>query len=312
MPADGSPTPHSAAYFNEQRDFWWNADYLELIGRRLDLRSCHRALDVGSGVGHWGRLVLPLLAADAIVDGVDPEREWVARARHAADEAGIGDRLEYRVGSVAHLPFADGTFDLVTCQTLLIHIDDVADALREMVRVLAPGGLLLAAEPNNLASSLVCDSLTAGDSIADVLERVEFMLICERGKLALGEGNSSVGDLLPELCRRAGLTELQTFLNDKTFALSPPYLTADQRALRSGIIDDADAGRWMSPEPDVRRCFLAGGGDEHDFTRRWQRRLRATRRAADELRADRFSSAGGGIQYVIAGRRPPITPATRA
>jgi len=299
-----SPAPHSAAYFNDQRDFWWNADFLALLGRRLDLGSCRHALDVGAGVGHWGRLLFPMLASDATLNGVDPEPQWVDQARRAAEQEGIGSRCEYGVGAAEGLPFADATFDLVTCQTVLIHIADVPAALTEMVRVLAPGGLLLAAEPNNLAGILVQDSITSTDSIMDVLERVEFMLIYERGKQALGEGNNSVGDLLPEMFLRAGLTGLETFLNDKTFALSPPYSSADQQALRRAIIDNASANQWFSPESEVRRCFMAGGGQERDFAQRWQRRLQETKREADEIHCDRYSSAGGGIQYIIAARRP--------
>jgi len=86
------------------------------------------------------------------------------------------------------------------------------------------------------------------------------MLIYERGKQALGEGNNSVGDLLPEMFRRAGLTGLETFLNDQTFALSPPYSSADQQALRRASIDNANANQWFSPESEARRCSVAGGG----------------------------------------------------
>jgi len=86
-------------------------------------------------------------------------------------QAGIGCRCEYGMGAAERLPFADATFDLVTCQTVLMHIADVAVALTEMVRVLAPGGLLLAAEPNNLAGTLVLDSITSTDPIADARAR---------------------------------------------------------------------------------------------------------------------------------------------
>ncbi len=43
---------HSAEYFGETRDHWWNIDYLELIGRRLALERARDVLDVGCGVGH--------------------------------------------------------------------------------------------------------------------------------------------------------------------------------------------------------------------------------------------------------------------
>jgi hypothetical protein len=40
---------HSAAYFGDTRDYWWNADFLALMGRRLSLDRVHDALDVGCG-----------------------------------------------------------------------------------------------------------------------------------------------------------------------------------------------------------------------------------------------------------------------
>lgn len=52
MTFDASGAPHSAAYFNPQRDFWWNADYLQLLAERLGLGDVRSALDVGAGVGH--------------------------------------------------------------------------------------------------------------------------------------------------------------------------------------------------------------------------------------------------------------------
>ena len=52
---------------------------------------------------------------------------------------------------------------------------------------------------------LVADSTTADEPVAELVERIEFALICERGKAAVGEGNSSVGDLLPGMLAQAGL-----------------------------------------------------------------------------------------------------------
>jgi hypothetical protein len=46
-------------------------------------------------------------------------------------------------------------------------------------------------------------------------------VICERGKTQVGEGNSSVGDLLPGLLAEAGLVAVQCALDDNTFALVP-------------------------------------------------------------------------------------------
>ncbi len=68
---DASGEPHSAAFFNPQRDFWWNDDYLQLVAARLGLDGVRSALDVGAGLGHWGTLRLPLLAPEATIVGTE-------------------------------------------------------------------------------------------------------------------------------------------------------------------------------------------------------------------------------------------------
>ena len=147
-PSDPPFKPHSADDFGEPRDFGWNADFIALMARRWQLEAVHVALDVGAGVGHWGRLLLPHLAPDARVFGIDREDTWIREAHRRAEQAGLADRLSYRLGDAERIPFHDGTFDLVTCQTVLIHVPDPRAVLREMMRVLKPGGRVAVAEPD--------------------------------------------------------------------------------------------------------------------------------------------------------------------
>lgn len=127
--------------------------------------------------------------------------------------------------------------------------------------MLRPGGLLLVAEPNNLAGMLVADSTTGAQPTEELVERVAFELICERAKGALGEGDNSVGDLLPGYFAQAGLLDIQTFVNDKTFTLTPPYSSSAQQALRASMLEDVDRDRWLGrTASDTRRYYLAGGG----------------------------------------------------
>ena len=79
---------HSAAYFGPERDFWWNFVHLALIASRRALNGVRSVLDVGSGVGHWGRLLLSVLGPEASVIGV----EWVEEATRQAVRVGLADR----------------------------------------------------------------------------------------------------------------------------------------------------------------------------------------------------------------------------
>ncbi len=97
-------------------------------------------LDVATGTG---RLPLALLRggfAGQIV-GLDLSRGMLRQAQ--AKLRSYGEQVCLVRQDAARLPFANGTFDAVTCLESLEFLPHPADALAEMVRVLAPGGLLL-------------------------------------------------------------------------------------------------------------------------------------------------------------------------
>ena len=73
-------------------------------------------------------------------------------------------------------------------------------------------------------------------------------------------------------------------LNNKAFALVPPYAPDDQRALRDVIIASAGEDRWTWSRQDAKRYFLAGGGAENDFDARWRLRLAESDHTAGQLK----------------------------
>ena len=98
-----------------------------------------RVLDVGTGPGR-----VPLAIAHAVpglrVEGLDLSPEMVGHARRSAGDAGLGDTVAFTVGDVADLPYADASFDLVVSTMSQHHWRDAAAGLRELRRVLRPGG----------------------------------------------------------------------------------------------------------------------------------------------------------------------------
>ena len=301
-------TSHSAEYFGDTRDYWWNADFVRLMARRWRLDEVREILDVGCGVGHWGALLANVMPEDARVIGVDREPSWITKASERAKARGQGDRFSYRLGEVERLPFPDDRFDLTTCQTVLIHVPDPSAAVAEMIRVTRPGGLVVVAEPNNLAGSLLLDSVSTTASVEDVIELVRFQLTCERGKAALGEGNNSVGDLIPGIFAARGLSSIEVHLNDKAGATFPPYATDEQRAFVDEAREHTGRSFWIWSEEDTRKFFVAGGGEAGAFIAHWTRAMEARAmearaKAAKALAAGTYSGGGGSICYLVAGRK---------
>jgi SAM-dependent methyltransferase len=304
MSGDGLDELEQTQYFGELRDFWWNLDHLELCARRLGFGDVRSVLDVGAGVGHWGRLLGRVLRSEVSVAGIDREPRWVEEATRRAAEAGLGDRYSYRQASAEALPFEDESFDLVTCQTVLIHVPDARKAIREMVRVTKRGGLVVASEPNNHAVTLSESSVNAGAPVEARADHVNFHLTCERGKTALGEGNNSVGELVPGYMKDEGLEEIRVYLGDKAFVMVPPYDSEEQRVVAKAYAEEAEYGAWGWSRGEARRYYLAGGGREGDFDAGWERRMAEFGEVVESIGEGTFSTAGAQILCLVAGRRP--------
>ena len=203
------------------------------------------------------------------------------------------------------LPFDDETFDMVTCQTLLMHVREPERVLGEMLRVTRPGGIVLVAESNNLVGPIV-DSVVLGDSPDLIATVLRFQLQCQRGKAALGEGDDLLGEALPALLTRAGLCEVKLRINDRAGPMVPPYRSTFERAAADEILDTAVREIWIWPRDQTHRYFLAGGGAEPEFDDLWALVIGQRHRVAQAIRENRYSCAGGGLFYVAWGWKSAV------
>jgi demethylmenaquinone methyltransferase / 2-methoxy-6-polyprenyl-1,4-benzoquinol methylase len=98
----------------------------------MDVRPGQRVLDVATGTG---LVATALVERGAVVVGLDQSEQMLAAARER-----LGDRATFVRGEAERLPFAEGEFDALTFTYLLRYVDDRAATMRELVRVVKPGG----------------------------------------------------------------------------------------------------------------------------------------------------------------------------
>jgi ubiquinone/menaquinone biosynthesis C-methylase UbiE len=114
----------------------------------LNLAPGQSVLEIGCGNG----VFLPLLAAavgpGGRVVGIDHSPQFVAAAHERSVAAGVADIVTVQEADAYRLSFPDATFDAAHCERVLMHLDDPTAALREMRRVVKPGGVVVAAEPH--------------------------------------------------------------------------------------------------------------------------------------------------------------------
>jgi ubiquinone/menaquinone biosynthesis C-methylase UbiE len=114
--------------------------------RRFDLRGMKSILDVGSGAGQIAGHLLEYADHDAQITCTDLSQPMLCRARRRLNS----ERPAFVVADLSALPFADESFDGVTCGYVLEHVPDPTDGLRELARVMCHGArmLLLTTEDN--------------------------------------------------------------------------------------------------------------------------------------------------------------------
>lgn len=95
-----------------------------------------RVLDIGTGAGHTALALAPRVSSVVLTDPVDA---MLSTARRLFQEAGLTN-AQFVQASAERLPFPEARFDIVTTRLAAHHFDDVALAMREVARVLRPGG----------------------------------------------------------------------------------------------------------------------------------------------------------------------------
>lgn len=111
-------------------------EWAERLVGAADLKPGWAVLDVACGTGVVARAARDAVGPEGRVTGVDISESMLAVAGRM--EPGV----DWCLSDAADLPFGDGVFDAVLCQSALMFFPDAAVALAEMARVVAPGGMV--------------------------------------------------------------------------------------------------------------------------------------------------------------------------
>lgn len=290
---------HSELFFSDYRDYWYNKDFLNLMAKRWDLYRYSSMLDIGSGLCHWSQLLVPYLKPNSTVTAYDKDIKWAeGNEKLKAGFKSFQSKLDFVKGDAHQLSFEDNSFDVVTCQTLLIHLENPKQALFEMKRVVKKGGIVICAEPNNIAAYLIKDSLSKDNSFHEKLESIKFGMFWEQGKIKLKEGDNSFGDLLTGIMSDIGFTNIQTYLNDKAIPLYPPYSQDEQKATIESMKLWNKEKRTF--EDTGRKYFEMLGVEAVKFYEDFIIKSNENK-ALQQIAENKYYSGGATIMYLVSG-----------
>jgi demethylmenaquinone methyltransferase/2-methoxy-6-polyprenyl-1,4-benzoquinol methylase len=144
------------------------------------LREGQAVLDVAAGSGDMSRLFAPRVGKLGRVVMTDINPDMLRRGRDAMIDHGVVDNIRYCIADAENLGFADNTFDCVSISFGLRNVTRIPKALREMYRVLKPGGRVLILEFSKPVSPLLRKAYDA----------YSFGVIPGIGKLVAGDAES--------------------------------------------------------------------------------------------------------------------------
>lgn len=207
----------SAEYLETTREGMWSDSREALADLELETRD--RVLDVGAGTGELTR-VLREEVPGAVV-AMDADRSLLSHVRPP--------RV---LGDATRLPFADGAFDLVVCQALLVNLPDPLVSLREFARVTSDCVAVI--EPDN--SAVLIDSSVAAE--APLARRARQLY------LDAIETDGTLG-AVPDLFSTVGLEDVTVRRYDHERTIEPPYTRralegARKKASGTGLESDRE------------------------------------------------------------------------
>jgi ubiquinone/menaquinone biosynthesis C-methylase UbiE len=206
-----------------------------------------RLLEAGCGTGLLCRPTAVTVAPGGSVTGVDISPQFVQIARNTAGAAGLGQALLWCAGRAECLPFRDGCFDGALAARLLLHVANPEAVLRELRRVVRPGGRVLAMDWD-------FDTSAVDHSDRDLTRRVLHWRCDHHG------GNNWSGRQLWRQMAAAGLSEVKavpvvSVARHAQDSLTLSLLRAAQVTRDGGGITPAEHDAWVA---ELQAAIAAG------------------------------------------------------
>jgi len=215
--------------------------FAEMIQEYLDamaIDSAKSVLDLGCGTGVAARAIARRPGFSGHVTGIDMSPHLIAAATRLSRDEGVGDAVEFHPGDSHSLELQDAAFDAIVAHTLFSHLDDPAAVLKEIVRIVKPGGKVGIFDGDYASLTFASDDPTKGKADDEAI-------------IGAIVTNPRVMRQMPQLLHGAGLQLLATF----------SYVLADvgradfwESAIKSlvkllpkaGAMTEAEASDWAA------------------------------------------------------------------
>ncbi len=223
-------------------------DWPPVVADAAQIAPGQRVLDVACGTGVLAREAARRVGSDGSVTGVDRNSDMLSVARKASPD------IDWHEGMGEALPFEDGSFDAVVCQFGVMFFEDRAAAIREMHRVLKPGGRLAVA---------VWAALETSPGYAAMVALLERLFGSEPADALRAPFNMGDRTVLEGLATGVPLDDvrIETHGGTARFVSIDAWVTTDVRGWTlADMIDDAQFDLLLSEARQALAEFVALDG----------------------------------------------------
>jgi SAM-dependent methyltransferase len=261
-----------------------NADYLEFLVSKVWRIDRHpvRVAEFGCGYGRFASMLLPLLASGSSYVGFDSAGALISKGKEIFAESPY--HTSFFRGDAGDAAVRGDLFDVTICHLVLMHMSDPERAIREMIRVTRPGGLVITcdASRNGFNALLHIEESNEQENLPlELFQTVNRSIRMETGV------DYNLGMKTPVMMHRLGLKNVQARVSDLVSLIIPPADTPESEQVFQAMCseglgyqptDQAEIARWrqvlikrgVSPEAadkeikrELERDFLHKGKTYH-------------------------------------------------
>jgi len=203
----------------------------------MDIDSADVVLDVGCGTGVASRAIARRKGFAGRVVGMDRSPYLSAAARKLAEEEGLGTVVAFHAGDSHSLTLPDGAFDAVVAHTLLSHVEDQLAVLKEIVRVVKPGGKVGIFDGDYASMTLAVDEPAKARAMDEMIINAQVT-------------NPRIMREMPRLLQEVGLVLTASFAHVVADIGRADFFAPGLQALarllpKSGAMSESEARAWV-------------------------------------------------------------------
>jgi SAM-dependent methyltransferase len=203
----------------------------------MGIDSAASVLDLGCGTGVVARAITWRKEFGGRVTGIDRSPYLTAAAKRLAGEEGLGKVIDFHTGDSHSLRLPDAAFDAVVAHTLLSHVEDHLAVLKEMVRVVKPGGKVGIFDGDYASLTLASDEPPNGKAMDEMIINAQVT-------------NPRIMREMPRLLREVGLVLTASFAHvvadiGKADFFAPGLQALARLLPKSGAMSQSEARAWV-------------------------------------------------------------------